>query len=275
MVVGRRERGNEVQLVYFFLRRLDVFRGVDDQTLRTICQSARYEQFQQAGKFLYKKGQRSFCWYILLSGAVFCDGRIYLPVESGSTSTGSGRNRHRGPDRGQGQLYVQPTTVRGNFRLILSSCCGSTSSFGKRVRFSEHYRISDCILLESSEMIVIDYNSTEPSVGSYPESREQLPMVATSLVVNRVPVADGEPTTSSTSSCSTSPSMCSSKVVLCRPIHQTTASTSFAASFKKACTVGEQQSSSCSVDEVEISTAAEIPSNLLPNRRLSSSQQQQ
>ncbi|XP_003380173.1 conserved hypothetical protein [Trichinella spiralis] len=82
MVVGRRERGNEVQLVYFFLRRLDVFRGVDDQTLRTICQSARYEQFQQAGKFLYKKGQRSFCWYILLSGAVFCDGRIYLPVES-------------------------------------------------------------------------------------------------------------------------------------------------------------------------------------------------
>ncbi|KRY10576.1 General transcription factor IIH subunit 4, partial [Trichinella patagoniensis] len=71
----------EVQLVYFFLRRLDVFRGVDDQTLRTICQSARYEQFQQAGKFLYKKGQRSFCWYILLSGAVFCDGRIYLPVE--------------------------------------------------------------------------------------------------------------------------------------------------------------------------------------------------
>ncbi|KRX38606.1 Rap guanine nucleotide exchange factor, partial [Trichinella murrelli] len=219
----------EVQLVYFFLRRLDVFRGVDDQTLRTICQSARYEQFQQAGKFLYKKGQRSFCWYILLSGAVFCDGRIYLPVES----------------------------------------------FGKRVRFSEHYRISDCILLESSEMIVIDYNSTEPSVGSYPESREQLPMAATSLVVNRVPVADGEPTTSSTSSCSTSPSMCSSKVVLCRPIHQTTASTSFAASFKKACTVGEQQSSSCSVDEVEISTVAEIPSNLLPNRRLSSSQQQQ
>ncbi|KRZ50474.1 Rap guanine nucleotide exchange factor [Trichinella nativa] len=219
----------EVQLVYFFLRRLDVFRGVDDQTLRTICQSARYEQFQQAGKFLYKKGQRSFCWYILLSGAVFCDGRIYLPVES----------------------------------------------FGKRVRFSEHCRISDCILLESSEMIVIDYNSTEPSVGSYPESREQLPMAATSLVVNRVPVADGEPTTSSTSSCSTSPSMCSSKVVLCRPIHQTTASTSFAASFKKACTVGEQQSSSCSVDEVEISTVAEIPPNLLPNRRLSSSQQQQ
>ncbi|KRY47474.1 Rap guanine nucleotide exchange factor [Trichinella britovi] len=219
----------EVQLVYFFLRRLDVFRGIDDQTLRTICQSARYEQFQQAGKFLYKKGQRSFCWYILLSGAVFCDGRIYLPVES----------------------------------------------FGKRVRFSEHYRISDCILLESSEMIVIDYNSTEPSVGSYPESREQLPMAATSLVVNRVPVADGEPTTSSTSSCSTSPSMCSSKVVLCRPIHQTTASTSFAASFKKACTVGEQQSSSCSVDEVEINTVAEIPSNLLPNRRLSSSQQQQ
>ncbi|KRX66658.1 Rap guanine nucleotide exchange factor, partial [Trichinella sp. T9] len=219
----------EVQLVYFFLRRLDVFRGVDDQTLRTICQSARYEQFQQAGKFLYKKGQRSFCWYILLSGAVFCDGRIYLPVES----------------------------------------------FGKRVRFSEHYRISDCILLESSEMIVIDYNSTEPSVGSYPESREQLPMAATSLVVNRVPVADGEPTTSSTSSCSTSPSMCSSKVVLCRPIHQTTASTSFAASFKKACTVGEQQSSSCSVDEIEISTVAEISSNLLPNRRLSSSQQQQ
>ncbi|OUC39974.1 hypothetical protein D917_04447 [Trichinella nativa] len=76
------EGEDEVQLVYFFLRRLDVFRGVDDQTLRTICQSARYEQFQQAGKFLYKKGQRSFCWYILLSGAVFCDGRIYLPVES-------------------------------------------------------------------------------------------------------------------------------------------------------------------------------------------------
>ncbi|KRY65868.1 Rap guanine nucleotide exchange factor, partial [Trichinella pseudospiralis] len=225
----------EVQLVYFFLRRLDVFRGVGDQTLRTICQSARYEQFQQAGKFLYKSGQRSFCWYILLSGAVFCDGRIYLPIES----------------------------------------------FGKRVRFSEH-RISDCVLLESSEMIVIDYNSTD-TVGSFPEARQQLPMTSsagtTMAMVNRVSVGDAEPTTTTTTSPSTSsssPPVCSSKVVLCRPVHQSIASTSFAASFKKACTIGEQ--ASCSVDEVELSTVAEHPSNLLPNRRLSSQhhhQQQQ
>ncbi|KRZ71774.1 Rap guanine nucleotide exchange factor [Trichinella papuae] len=225
----------EVQLVYFFLRRLDVFRGVGDQTLRTICQSARYEQFQQAGKFLYKSGQRSFCWYILLSGAVFCDGRIYLPIES----------------------------------------------FGKRVRFSEH-RISDCVLLESSEMIVIDYNSTDPStgpsVGSFPETRQQLPMTSsagtTMALVNRVSVGDAEPTTTtSPSSSSSSPPVCSSKMVLCRPVHQSIASTSFATSFKKACTIGEQ--ASCSVDEVEISTVAEHPSNLLPNRRLSSQQQHQ
>ncbi|KAL3119674.1 hypothetical protein niasHT_006760 [Heterodera trifolii] len=100
----------DVSVIFNQLRRLDVFERLHDSPLRSVCRTARLER-HPANYVLFRKGQLATCWYILLSGSVFMNKQIYLPI----------------------------------------------GCFGKRSAGMNLRRMSDCIVISPSEMIVIDY----------------------------------------------------------------------------------------------------------------------
>uniref|UniRef100_A0A914BWC5 Cyclic nucleotide-binding domain-containing protein n=1 Tax=Acrobeloides nanus TaxID=290746 RepID=A0A914BWC5_9BILA len=69
----------DLTAIYNYLRKLDIFQCIHDGPLRTICRNARLER-HPANYVLFRKGQVATCWYILLSGSVFMNKQIYLPV---------------------------------------------------------------------------------------------------------------------------------------------------------------------------------------------------
>ncbi|XP_055689936.1 rap guanine nucleotide exchange factor 2 isoform X2 [Lutzomyia longipalpis] len=108
----------DLQLIYYGLRSLEPLSNLRDSVLRSLCKVVRYER-HNVNEILYYTGELSTCWYILLSGAVFINGSMFLPG----------------------------------------------SSFGKRNGGSCR-RPSECFVLESSEMIVIDYPEVTSNVAS-------------------------------------------------------------------------------------------------------------
>uniref|UniRef100_A0A915DP50 Cyclic nucleotide-binding domain-containing protein n=1 Tax=Ditylenchus dipsaci TaxID=166011 RepID=A0A915DP50_9BILA len=74
------ERTDEdVSTIYNYLRKLEVFERLHDAPLRSVCRTARLER-HHPNYVLFRKGQVATCWYILLSGSVFMNKQVYLPV---------------------------------------------------------------------------------------------------------------------------------------------------------------------------------------------------
>ncbi|XP_063444363.1 rap guanine nucleotide exchange factor 6-like isoform X7 [Mytilus trossulus] len=99
----------DLDVIFSHLHGMEALSSLREPALRALCRTVRYE-YHDANDILYCQGELSTCWYILLSGSVFIEGSMFLPV----------------------------------------------SSFGKRTPGCTR-RNSECLLLEPSEMIVIDY----------------------------------------------------------------------------------------------------------------------
>ncbi|XP_059092785.1 rap guanine nucleotide exchange factor 2-like isoform X1 [Tigriopus californicus] len=99
----------ELQVIYAHLASIEALSKLRESALRSLCTMVRYER-HCANDILYCRGELASCWYILLCGAVFIDGQMFLP----------------------------------------------RSSFGKRIGGAAR-RHNECLILEPSEMIVIDY----------------------------------------------------------------------------------------------------------------------
>ncbi|CEF59374.1 Dizzy [Strongyloides ratti] len=100
---------NDIDIIFSHLKQLEGFKWINDTALRKISRAARYEAYPM-NHILFRKGQPATCWYILLTGSVYIDEQIQLPL----------------------------------------------GCFGKRNEVHLR-RISDCIILQPSELIVIDY----------------------------------------------------------------------------------------------------------------------
>ncbi|VDK52461.1 unnamed protein product [Anisakis simplex] len=68
----------DVNIIYYNIRRLGIFENLNDAPLRAICRTARYEH-HPANFILFRQGQVATCWFILLSGSVFIDNQMFLP----------------------------------------------------------------------------------------------------------------------------------------------------------------------------------------------------
>ncbi|CAH1794604.1 unnamed protein product [Owenia fusiformis] len=99
----------DLDIIYSYLHGMEALTCLREPALRSLCKAVRYE-FHDANQILYRQGDLSTCWYILLSGSVFIDGSMFLP----------------------------------------------RSSFGKRTAGCTR-RPNECLILEASEMIVVDY----------------------------------------------------------------------------------------------------------------------
>ncbi|KAE9554687.1 hypothetical protein FO519_002097 [Halicephalobus sp. NKZ332] len=99
----------DLSIIYNNLRKLDIFSCLNDAPLRVVCQTARLER-HASHHVLFRKGQVATCWYILLSGSVYMNKQIYMPI----------------------------------------GCFGKRNGMNLR-------RNSDCVLLQNSDIIVIDY----------------------------------------------------------------------------------------------------------------------
>uniref|UniRef100_A0A914WVD1 Cyclic nucleotide-binding domain-containing protein n=1 Tax=Plectus sambesii TaxID=2011161 RepID=A0A914WVD1_9BILA len=70
---------NDLRIIYYCFRRLDIFANLNDAPLRAICRSARFERHPE-NSILFRKDQLATCWYILLNGVVFMDQQMHLPI---------------------------------------------------------------------------------------------------------------------------------------------------------------------------------------------------
>ncbi|XP_059609852.1 rap guanine nucleotide exchange factor 2 isoform X2 [Phlebotomus argentipes] len=102
----------DLQQIYYGLHAMEPLVTLRDPILRALCKVVRHEK-HHVNNILYYTGEFTTSWYVLLSGAVFTSGTMFLPG----------------------------------------------SSFGKRNGGSCR-RPSDCLVLETSDMIVIDYPET-------------------------------------------------------------------------------------------------------------------
>uniref|UniRef100_A0A0N4Z7T1 Rap guanine nucleotide exchange factor 2 n=1 Tax=Parastrongyloides trichosuri TaxID=131310 RepID=A0A0N4Z7T1_PARTI len=110
LIKNPKERNKaEIDIIFSHLKKLDGFKWINDTALRKISRAARYEAYP-INHILFRKGQPATCWYILLTGSVYIDEQIQLPL----------------------------------------------GCFGKRNEVHLR-RISDCIILQPSELIAIDY----------------------------------------------------------------------------------------------------------------------
>uniref|UniRef100_A0AC35FVN4 Cyclic nucleotide-binding domain-containing protein n=1 Tax=Panagrolaimus sp. PS1159 TaxID=55785 RepID=A0AC35FVN4_9BILA len=70
---------DDLNVIYNNLRKLDIFNCLNDAPLRVVCQTARLER-HHTNHVLFRKGQSATCWYILLSGSVYMNKQIYMPI---------------------------------------------------------------------------------------------------------------------------------------------------------------------------------------------------
>ncbi|KAG5316215.1 RPGF factor, partial [Acromyrmex insinuator] len=69
----------DLQIIYYGLLGLEALRPCRDSVLRGLCKIVRYER-HHANHVLYYTGELATSWYILLSGSVFIDGSMFLPL---------------------------------------------------------------------------------------------------------------------------------------------------------------------------------------------------
>ncbi|TRY63951.1 hypothetical protein TCAL_07698 [Tigriopus californicus] len=68
----------ELQVIYAHLASIEALSKLRESALRSLCTMVRYER-HCANDILYCRGELASCWYILLCGAVFIDGQMFLP----------------------------------------------------------------------------------------------------------------------------------------------------------------------------------------------------
>ncbi|KAK7003645.1 rap guanine nucleotide exchange factor 6-like isoform X8, partial [Biomphalaria glabrata] len=68
----------DLQIIFTYLHGMEALSGLREQTLQTLCATARYE-LREANDIIYCHGELAQCWYILLSGSVFIEGSMFLP----------------------------------------------------------------------------------------------------------------------------------------------------------------------------------------------------
>ncbi|XP_036095830.1 rap guanine nucleotide exchange factor 2 isoform X5 [Molossus molossus] len=107
----------DLEIVYSYLHGMEALSNLREHQLRLMCETVRYER-HEANEVLYYPDDIGTCWYILLSGSVFIKESMFLPRSSGTKE----------------HLYVFGKRSAGSFR-----------------------RGCECIVLEPSEMIVVDY----------------------------------------------------------------------------------------------------------------------
>ncbi|CAI6363494.1 unnamed protein product [Macrosiphum euphorbiae] len=69
----------DLQIIYYGLQSLEALYTYRDSALRTLCKTVRYEH-HEANDVLYFTGELAMCWFVLLSGSVFIDGKLFLPT---------------------------------------------------------------------------------------------------------------------------------------------------------------------------------------------------
>eukprot|EP00093_Oithona_nana_P008430 08430.XXX_433894_432562_1 [CDS] Oithona nana genome sequencing. len=68
----------DLQVIYTHLTKVEALSKLRESALRALCSMVRYER-HAANDILYCRGEMASCWYILLSGAVFIEGSMFLP----------------------------------------------------------------------------------------------------------------------------------------------------------------------------------------------------
>lgn len=68
----------DLDIIYHGLQELPAFAKLRDSALRSLCAMVRYQR-SDANDILYCGGELATCWYVLLSGAVFIQGSMFLP----------------------------------------------------------------------------------------------------------------------------------------------------------------------------------------------------
>ncbi|ODM94003.1 Rap guanine nucleotide exchange factor [Orchesella cincta] len=100
----------DIQTIYYTLRSLQCLSRLSPEAIYQIAQTGYYWK-KQANDILYCRGEIAHCWFVLISGSVFIDGSMFLPI----------------------------------------------TSFGRRASPALTRRPNECLILEPSEMIAIDY----------------------------------------------------------------------------------------------------------------------
>lgn len=115
----------DLEILFSFLHTHKALSSYSDDKVWNLCRIVRYEKYA-AQAVVFRRNELATCYYILLSGSVLIDGRMYIIDES----------------------------------------------FGNR-NSEDHRRITDCLVLEQSEMMVIDIRSSSSShLESKPHDKE-------------------------------------------------------------------------------------------------------
>ncbi|KAF3838756.1 hypothetical protein F7725_010524 [Dissostichus mawsoni] len=143
-----------MEIVYSYLHGMEALSNLREHQLRIMCETVRYER-HEANEVLYYPDDVGSCWYILLSGSVFIKESMFLPR---SRTICLSRSKVSGPCSlwtNRGGIFWK----KGSY-LICWGCHSGSSleswGFGKRSAGSLR-RGCECIVLEPSEMIVVDY----------------------------------------------------------------------------------------------------------------------
>ncbi|KAA0709583.1 Rap guanine nucleotide exchange factor 6 PDZ domain-containing guanine nucleotide exchange factor 2 [Triplophysa tibetana] len=148
----------DLEIVYSYLHGMEALSNLREHQLRIMCETVRYER-HEANEVLYYPDDIGTCWYILLSGSVFIKESMFLPRSSVVTyklyffhySVMSSGGLFQ-PGR---SFFPSGISLLGHehYRVCVDMRLGF---FGKRSAGSLR-RGCECIVLEPSEMIVVDY----------------------------------------------------------------------------------------------------------------------
>ncbi|CAB4069753.1 RAPGEF2 [Lepeophtheirus salmonis] len=69
---------HDLQIIHSHLAGMEALSKLRESALRSLCTMVHYEK-HDANTILYRRGDYSTCWYILLCGSAFIDGAMYLP----------------------------------------------------------------------------------------------------------------------------------------------------------------------------------------------------
>ncbi|GAU97275.1 hypothetical protein RvY_08601 [Ramazzottius varieornatus] len=64
--------------IYDFLRSISTLHSISDQEVANMCGRVRHEH-HEAEEVLFCRDEPAASWYILLTGATFIDGTMFLP----------------------------------------------------------------------------------------------------------------------------------------------------------------------------------------------------